>query len=133
MLVVGCLKLKEKILSNGNMFLRKKTQPILGVEVVKYVSLIINDEEVQMAPRSNKMIWTTKIENWIWFRIEKGKRNSGNHINPLNANFKKWSNTLKQFVGKLPTNCLSVFDHFVGLVLKGLTTENMFDKLLSQF
>ena len=28
------------------MVLRKKTQPILGVEVVKYVSLIINDEEV---------------------------------------------------------------------------------------
>ena len=32
----------------------------------------------------------------------------------------KWSNTLKQFVGKLPTNCLSVFDHFVILALKGL-------------
>ena len=27
---------------------------------------------------------------------------------------------LKQFVGNLPTICLSVFDHFVGLVLKGL-------------
>ena len=24
----------------------------------------------------------------------------------------KWSNTLKQFVGILATNCLSVFDHF---------------------
>ena len=32
----------------------------------------------------------------------------------------KWSNTLKQFVGKLPTNCLSVFDHFEVLALKGL-------------
>ena len=42
-------------------------------------------------------------------------------INPFNANFTKWSNTLKQFVGNLPTNCLSVFDHFVGLALKGLT------------
>ena len=42
-------------------------------------------------------------------------------INPLSANFTKWSNTLKQFVGKLPTNCLSVFDHFVGLALKRLT------------
>ena len=29
-------------------------------------------------------------------------------------------NTFKQFVGKLPTNRLSVFDHFVGLALKGL-------------
>ena len=39
---------------------------------------------------------------------------------PLSANITKWSNTLKQFVDKLPTNCLSVFDHFVGLTLKGL-------------
>ena len=41
-------------------------------------------------------------------------------FNPLSANFSKWSNTLKQFVGKLQTNCLSVFGHFVGLALKGL-------------
>ena len=41
-------------------------------------------------------------------------------FNPLSANSTKWSNTLKQFVGKLPTNCLSVFDHFVELALKGL-------------
>ena len=40
--------------------------------------------------------------------------------NPLSANITKWPNTLKQFVGKLPTNCLRVFDHFVGLALKGL-------------
>ena len=43
-------------------------------------------------------------------------------FNPLSANFTKWSNTLKQFVGKLPTYCLSVFDHFVGLTLKGLNS-----------
>ena len=42
-------------------------------------------------------------------------------LNPLSASFTKWSNTIKQFVGNLPTNCLSVFDHFVGLALKGLT------------
>ena len=42
------------------------------------------------------------------------------NLNPWSANFAKWSNTLKQFVGKLPTNCLSVFDHFVRLALKGL-------------
>ena len=28
---------------------------------------------------------------------------------PLSAYLTKWSNTLKQFVGNLPTNCLSVF------------------------
>ena len=42
------------------------------------------------------------------------------NFSPLSANLTKWSNTLKQFVGKLPANCLSVFDHFVGFALKGL-------------
>ena len=52
-------------------------------------------------------------------------------FNPLSANPTKWSNTLKQFDGKwsntlkqfvrnLPTNYLSVFDHFVWLALNGL-------------
>ena len=41
-------------------------------------------------------------------------------VNTLSANPTKWSNTLKQFVGNLPKNCLSVFDHFVKLALKGL-------------
>ena len=41
-------------------------------------------------------------------------------FNPLSANITKWSNILKEFVGQFPTNCLSVFDDFVGLVLKGL-------------
>ena len=41
-------------------------------------------------------------------------------LKPLSAKITKWSNTLKQFVGNLPTNFLSVFDHFVGLALKGL-------------
>ena len=44
-------------------------------------------------------------------------------INPLNANITKWSNTLKKLVGNLPTNCLSVFDHFAGLALKGLNQK----------
>ena len=41
-------------------------------------------------------------------------------LSPLSANPTKRSNTLKQFVGNFPTTCLSVFDHFVGLALKGL-------------
>ena len=43
-----------------------------------------------------------------------------NQLNPLSANPTKSSNTLKQFVGNLPTNCLSVFDHFQILALKEL-------------
>ena len=34
-------------------------------------------------------------------------------LNPLSASPTKWPNTLKQFVGKLPTNCLNVFGHFL--------------------
>ena len=41
-------------------------------------------------------------------------------FNPLSASPTKWPNTLKEFVGKLPKNCLGVFEHFVGLALKGL-------------
>ena len=41
-------------------------------------------------------------------------------LNPLSANLTKWSKTHKQFLGKLPKNCLSVFDHFLKLALKGL-------------
>ena len=41
-------------------------------------------------------------------------------FNPLSANSTKWWNTLKQFVGNFPTNCWSVFDHFVKLTQKGL-------------
>ena len=45
-------------------------------------------------------------------------------VNPLSANPTQWSNTLKQFVGNLPTNCFSVFDYFMKLALKGLTTDS---------
>ena len=41
-------------------------------------------------------------------------------LNPLSANPAKSLKTLKQFVCELPANCLSVFDRFVGLALKGL-------------
>ena len=40
--------------------------------------------------------------------------------NTLSTNFLKWSDTLKQLVAKLPTNCLSVFDHFKGLSIAAL-------------
>ena len=55
----------------------------------------------------------------LWKWVELAVRN----FNPLSANPTKWSNTLKQFVARLQTNCLSVFDHFVKLSLKGLMNE----------
>ena len=53
----------------------------------------------------------TMMMNW---KLEK-------RFNPLSTNPTKWSNTLKQFIGNLSTNCLSVFDHFMKLALKDLT------------
>ena len=48
-------------------------------------------------------------------------------LNPLCACPTKWSSRFKQFVGNLPTNYLSVLDHFAGLTLKGLgMTSTMF-------
>ena len=41
----------------------------------------------------------------------------------LVTNHLKWSNTLKQFVGNVLANCLSLFDHFVGWVLEGLINQ----------
>ena len=43
---------------------------------------------------------------------------------PSRANPTKWSNTLIQFVGNLPTNCVSVCDHFVRLALTSLTLSS---------
>ena len=59
---------------------------------------------------------------WIreWFHDIFYFASHAKSLNPLSANLTKWSNTLKQFVGNLPTNCLSMFDHFVGLALKWL-------------
>ena len=48
---------------------------------------------------------------------------------PLSANPAEWSNTLKKFVGKLPMNCVSVFDHL--LALKGLKVFH--ERLTSEY
>ena len=45
-------------------------------------------------------------------------------VNTLSANPTKWSNTPKTIRRQEPTNCLSVFDHFGGLALKGLIVSN---------
>ena len=47
-------------------------------------------------------------------------------VNPLSANPPKWSHT--QTIRRLlPTNCVSVFDQFVGLGLDGLNIVQYID------
>ena len=49
-------------------------------------------------------------------------------IDLLSAHPTKWSNILKQFLGKLSTNFWSVFHQFVGLALKGLNCNSHFQR-----
>ena len=65
--------------------------------------------------------------------LSKGKKQKSYQLNPFSANFTKWSNTLKQFVNNLPTNCLSVLDHFVGLVLKEFMKDKLGGKIMKVF
>ena len=74
-----------------------------------------NKHESLWADIRNDKIWESSNVKFLGVNIDRGLK-----FNPLSANPEKWSNTLKQIVGKLPTICLSVFDHFSGLALKGL-------------
>ena len=51
-------------------------------------------------------------------KYENARQNKEGNLKLLSVSPTKLSNTLKQLVGYLPTNCLSVFDHFVGWRLK---------------
>ena len=76
---------------------------------------------------------------WSLFHFihpENTRKPNGNNdekwVNPLSASPTKCSNTPKQFIGNLPTNCLSVSDHFVGLVLKGLRFSKVLSFIIAQ-
>ena len=64
-------------------------------------------------------------ENLLWFSdVFRGYSNKAvawNRLmcltNSLSDKPTKWQNRSKQFVSNLPTKCLSVFDHFVGMAL----------------
>ena len=63
-------------------------------------------------------------ENFQLWKIRMRIERLPTHFDPLSTNSTKWSNTLKQFVSNFSTNCLSVFDHFVKLALKGSKQPN---------
>ena len=77
--------------------------------------------------KGNETIPDMLCNNVRKVQIER-KREVNVPLNPLSAHFTKWPNTLNQFVG----NCLSTFDYFVGLVLKGLTNLLLLSQLYSK-
>ena len=82
--------------------------------IICYLQRLINFYRLQMKKLNVKLVCIDYILNIdLLFYL---------NISPLSANPIKWSNTLKKFVGNLPTNCLSVFDHVAKLALKGLVS-----------
>ena len=76
--------------------------------------LFFNNSEIKLS--SNQKHLGLTLESKLSFNKHiNDKIHQDTIINPLSADFTKWSNTLKQFVCNLLMNCLSVFDHFVGL------------------
>ena len=72
---------------------------------------------------SNFFIFFPRGRIKIKYQIKYPKMIFFERVNPLRVNPTKWSNTLKQFVGKLRTNCLKLFDHFMGLAFKELKIQ----------
>ena len=79
---------------------------------------------IQLLPFSVKMLNFYKHYEILYHHVFR------KDLNPLSGNPTKWSNTLKQFVGNLLTNFLSVFDHFVRLALKGLSLFQYHETLM---
>ena len=75
-------------------------------------------------PKLNYMItcWVSiNIKtNFINGNVIQGNKNASWIFNPLSTNPTIWSNILKNLLAK--ADKLSVFDHFLGLALKGLTS-----------
>ena len=92
-------------------------------KIILFKKVLLNEIDIfrEVTDKYHKVFPGKKIATKCWPSII---------INPLSANLTKWPNTLKQFIGKLPRNCLSVFHHFVKLALKGLRNPN---KLFSRY
>ena len=87
------------------------TRELLGLSIRNFQGISLHE---------HKHIGRLSNLHWCTFKSTKSQKYYKNltDINPLSAKLTTWPNTLKQFVGNLPTNCLSAFDHFVILTLK---------------
>ena len=79
-----------------------------------------SDIKEKLKLRRNVFGLLHKINYYFLFGSDSGLHFASYRINPVSTNPTKWSNTLKQLNCKLPTNCLSMLDHFAGLAFNGL-------------
>ena len=57
-------------------------------------------------------LYILEIHSWLFGYVEKRldkKANVNAKVKPLSANSTKWSNTIKQFVGKLPMQAIEIW------------------------
>ena len=87
---------------------RRNPTSIRYVNVLKLLPHILFQKGAKNKTKQNKVTQYDKVKMSLMYKAQI------NFLNPLSVNPTKWSNTFKQFVGNMPTNCLSVFDHFVG-------------------
>ena len=112
------IKLKLKLRSLYCLRLLKansifSTNEIFAANLLLNLGISISNLAVKCIIISFDCYWTPIEQKKMFFFVPLS-------LNPLSANPTKWPNTLKQFVSKLQTNCLSLFDDFVRLALKGL-------------
>ena len=96
----------------------KKLMMLNEYSTIEVLPLKVLCHEIIISNRSKEADF-----NFIKSPPSQNEISSNKEVNPLSANPKKWPNTLKQFVGKLPTSCLSVFGHLIYLALKGLILD----------
>ena len=104
----GCSKVNFRVilLIKNVFFFIKRLVVNISETFILLIKGIIWDKNVVVISNNRQEWQNYLIFNFCFERYE--------ILNTLSTNSKKWSNTLKQ------TNCLGVFDHFVGLALEGL-------------
>ena len=118
--VLPCQKVKHK--------LYQSTEPDGSGYIVSNGSLssqIIYRKTKKRIPRKVRYgrgkVWTNGCsKGWINGRTDRREF--------IGSSARQVKHTQTAFVSKLPTNCLSVFDHFVGLGLKGLSNIDCINK-----
>ena len=119
-----CEKIRTRKNSVFGHFLRSECEPYYQIPGKHVRSALIRSIKFKVRLQISLLI----ISQFQWINLHShlnhlSRRAEVDEFDPLSANPTKWSNTFKQFHGNLPTNCLSVFEHFVILTLKGLILE----------
>ena len=91
-----------------------------------------SDAYLEHVKHWRRRLFAKIVDGFFHFFLEISSINAWEGLNHLSANPTKCSNTFKQFVGKLPTSCVSACGHFVEFAIKGLNKLLTFAILVSK-